>query len=85
MHAQPESERGSICCFGFNNFLLLYTVWHPLSHDVFCSFLSEVWVTLLGSTEAAISALRPMEHFTNALQNIMTDRTPHSVHTEYQT
>ena len=33
----------------------------------------------LGCTVAAISAQRTVEHFKKALQNITTDRTPHSV------
>ena len=33
----------------------------------------------MGCTVAAVSAQRPVEHFKNALQNIMTDRTQHSV------
>ena len=33
----------------------------------------------MGCTVAAVSGQRPLEHFKNALQNITTDRTPHSV------
>ena len=33
-------------------------------------------------TVAAVSAQRPVEHFKKALQNITTDRTPHSVNVQ---
>ena len=36
-----------------------------------------------GYTVDPVSAKRPVEHFKNVLQNITTDRTPHSVHAVY--
>ena len=46
-----------------------------VSRDVLFCFLTEVSVT-----DFAVSAQRLVEHLKNALQNITTDRTTHSVH-----
>ena len=59
-----------------------YTVGRPLSHDVLFSFKSSGYQ--LGSTEAAVSAQRPVGHVNNALKNITTEWTPHSVETLVQ-
>ena len=50
-------------------------MWRLLGRDVLLCLLSEV----LGCTVAAVSAHRPMRHVNHALQNIMTDWTPHNV------
>ena len=49
-----------------------YTVWRPLSRDVLLSFQSSDYQ--LGCIE---SALWPVEHVKNALQNITTEQMPH--------
>ena len=49
-----------------------YTVWRLVGCDILFCFLSEVPV-------ANWAAQKLKYHFKNALQNIMTDRTPHSV------
>ena len=53
------------------------TVGRQLSRDVLLTCGSSGYQ--MGCTVAAVSAQRPVEHVKNALQNITTDGTPHSV------
>ena len=71
-HVWPRGPGNSM-----SDCVLFYTVGRPLSRDVLFSLSSSGYQ--LGCTVAAVSAQQPVEHVHNALQNITTEWTPHSV------
>ena len=58
----------------------IYTLGRPLSRDILFSFRNSIYQ--FGCSVAAVSAQRPVEQVKNVLQNITTERTPHSVETQ---